>query len=123
MGFTKEDEKALEELNRELDKGLVTRQEMLARFGRDFEEVMRRRARARVSAKERAEMTRRRARMAARHSAIAKRAGEAIAALIHKAMPTQATMRVGKRTGRNEACPCGSGQKYKRCHGKARGAR
>ena len=24
----------------------------------------------------------------------------------------------GERTGRNEPCPCGSGQKFKRCHGK-----
>ena len=23
-----------------------------------------------------------------------------------------------KKVGRNRACPCGSGQKYKRCHGK-----
>ncbi|MBI2922663.1 MAG: preprotein translocase subunit SecA [Planctomycetes bacterium] len=25
---------------------------------------------------------------------------------------------VGKKTGRNEPCPCGSGKKYKKCHGK-----
>ena len=25
--------------------------------------------------------------------------------------------RVGDKIGRNEACPCGSGKKYKRCHG------
>ena len=24
----------------------------------------------------------------------------------------------GKKTGRNETCPCGSGKKYKRCHGR-----
>jgi preprotein translocase subunit SecA len=23
-----------------------------------------------------------------------------------------------KKVGRNEACPCGSGKKYKQCHGK-----
>jgi hypothetical protein len=23
----------------------------------------------------------------------------------------------GRKVGRNEACPCGSGQKFKRCHG------
>jgi len=23
-----------------------------------------------------------------------------------------------KKVGRNESCPCGSGKKYKRCHGK-----
>jgi len=27
-------------------------------------------------------------------------------------------VRVEKRTGRNEPCPCGSGKKYKNCHGK-----
>jgi len=26
------------------------------------------------------------------------------------------------RTGRNDPCPCGSGQKYKRCHGAIDGA-
>jgi len=24
----------------------------------------------------------------------------------------------GKKVGRNDPCPCGSGRKYKRCHGK-----
>jgi preprotein translocase subunit SecA len=28
-------------------------------------------------------------------------------------------VRVEKKTGRNEPCPCGSGKKYKQCHGKA----
>ncbi|MFN0071687.1 MAG: preprotein translocase subunit SecA [Chloroflexota bacterium] len=27
-------------------------------------------------------------------------------------------VRAGRRVGRNDPCPCGSGQKYKRCHGK-----
>ncbi len=27
--------------------------------------------------------------------------------------------RVEKKVGRNEPCPCGSGKKYKQCHGKA----
>ncbi|MFQ5432460.1 MAG: preprotein translocase subunit SecA [Nitrospinota bacterium] len=27
--------------------------------------------------------------------------------------------RTGKKVGRNEPCPCGSGKKYKKCHGKA----
>jgi len=26
--------------------------------------------------------------------------------------------REGKKTGRNDPCPCGSGKKYKKCHGK-----
>jgi preprotein translocase subunit SecA len=25
---------------------------------------------------------------------------------------------VGEKTGRNDPCPCGSGKKYKQCHGK-----
>ncbi|MFB3127112.1 MAG: preprotein translocase subunit SecA [Candidatus Acidiferrales bacterium] len=29
------------------------------------------------------------------------------------------TVRVGKKVGRNEPCPCGSGKKYKKCHGAA----
>jgi preprotein translocase subunit SecA len=28
------------------------------------------------------------------------------------------TRRTGKKTGRNEPCPCGSGKKYKNCHGR-----
>ena len=27
-------------------------------------------------------------------------------------------VREGRKIGRNEACPCGSGRKYKHCHGK-----
>ncbi len=27
-------------------------------------------------------------------------------------------VRVEKKVGRNDACPCGSGKKYKNCHGK-----
>jgi preprotein translocase subunit SecA len=27
-------------------------------------------------------------------------------------------VRVEKKVGRNEPCPCGSGKKYKHCHGK-----
>ncbi|MDR2678821.1 MAG: preprotein translocase subunit SecA [Zoogloeaceae bacterium] len=38
--------------------------------------------------------------------------GEAEAS--HKAMPTHAAPKVG----RNDPCPCGSGKKYKHCHGK-----
>lgn len=33
--------------------------------------------------------------------------------------PSRAPMRVVPRPGRNEACPCGSGSKYKRCCGRA----
>ncbi|MBK8140469.1 MAG: SEC-C domain-containing protein [Chitinophagaceae bacterium] len=27
-------------------------------------------------------------------------------------------MKVGPKVGRNDPCPCGSGKKYKQCHGK-----
>jgi preprotein translocase subunit SecA len=30
----------------------------------------------------------------------------------------QTFVRDGKKVGRNEPCPCGSGKKYKQCHGK-----
>ena len=30
----------------------------------------------------------------------------------------QAPVQVGPKIGRNDACPCGSGKKYKACHGK-----
>jgi preprotein translocase subunit SecA len=36
--------------------------------------------------------------------------------------PSQATkaepVRVGPKVGRNDPCPCGSGKKYKACHGR-----
>ncbi|MBL0215549.1 MAG: SEC-C domain-containing protein [Myxococcales bacterium] len=31
----------------------------------------------------------------------------------------QGTLVVSEKTGRNEPCPCGSGKKYKKCHGEA----
>jgi preprotein translocase subunit SecA len=31
----------------------------------------------------------------------------------------QTVVREGRKVGRNEACPCGSGKKYKHCHGQA----
>ena len=30
----------------------------------------------------------------------------------------QAPVKVGPKIGRNDPCPCGSGKKYKHCHGK-----
>ena len=30
----------------------------------------------------------------------------------------QPYIRSGRKVGRNEPCPCGSGEKFKRCHGK-----
>ena len=32
--------------------------------------------------------------------------------------PIQTFVREGRKVGRNEPCPCGSGKKYKQCHGK-----
>ncbi len=32
--------------------------------------------------------------------------------------PKQSPVRSGQKVGRNEPCPCGSGKKYKQCHGK-----
>ena len=29
----------------------------------------------------------------------------------------QTVKREGKKVGRNDPCPCGSGKKYKKCHG------
>jgi preprotein translocase subunit SecA len=33
------------------------------------------------------------------------------------AAPDQPYVREGRKVGRNEPCPCGSGKKYKQCHG------
>ena len=37
--------------------------------------------------------------------------------LDHAAKPD--TRRVGPKPGRNDPCPCGSGKKFKKCHGAA----
>ena len=34
------------------------------------------------------------------------------------ARPAAPQRREGEKVGRNDLCPCGSGKKYKRCHGK-----
>ena len=34
------------------------------------------------------------------------------------AAPAVAQRRTGEKVGRNDPCPCGSGQKFKKCHGK-----
>jgi preprotein translocase subunit SecA len=36
-----------------------------------------------------------------------------------RAAPTQAQRQGVKKVGRNQPCPCGSGKKYKLCHGAA----
>jgi preprotein translocase subunit SecA len=33
--------------------------------------------------------------------------------------PVQQVRREGAKIGRNDPCPCGSGKKYKKCHGAA----
>mgnify|MGYP003342917769 CR=1 FL=1 len=35
-----------------------------------------------------------------------------------EAQPQQPLVREGRKIGRNVPCPCGSGKKYKQCHGK-----
>jgi len=35
-----------------------------------------------------------------------------------KAVPEQPFVRQGEKVGRNDPCTCGSGKKYKHCHGK-----
>jgi preprotein translocase subunit SecA len=34
------------------------------------------------------------------------------------ALPHEPFVRESKKVGRNEPCPCGSGKKFKQCHGK-----
>ncbi|MGD2076185.1 MAG: preprotein translocase subunit SecA [Gammaproteobacteria bacterium] len=50
-------------------------------------------------------------------SAMPAQAAEAAGAEGH-APPAQPFVREGRKIGRNEPCPCGSGKKYKQCHGK-----
>lgn len=38
--------------------------------------------------------------------------------LVAREQPKHEPVRVEKQVGRNDACPCGSGKKYKNCHGK-----
>ncbi|MDD9874047.1 MAG: SEC-C metal-binding domain-containing protein, partial [Gammaproteobacteria bacterium] len=38
--------------------------------------------------------------------------------LSQPSQPSQPFVRTGKKIGRNEPCPCGSGKKFKQCHGK-----
>ena len=43
-------------------------------------------------------------------------AAEALA-LAAKGQGVLAPMRAGQKIGRNDPCPCGSGKKFKQCHG------
>jgi preprotein translocase subunit SecA len=44
-------------------------------------------------------------------------AGEGIAAEEADAAPVAPFVRGERKVGRNEPCPCGSGRKFKHCHG------
>lgn len=44
--------------------------------------------------------------------------GEQAAQPQGEAPAQQPIVRDGRKIGRNEPCPCGSGKKYKQCHGK-----
>jgi preprotein translocase subunit SecA len=54
-----------------------------------------------------------------RHDAVqSPTAGDAPGEAEPAAAPEQPFVRDGKKVGRNEPCPCGSGKKYKQCHGR-----
>jgi preprotein translocase subunit SecA len=36
---------------------------------------------------------------------------------VQQALAGQTPVRVDPKVGRNDPCPCGSGKKYKHCHG------
>ena len=58
---------------------------------------------------------------ALRQTAVAERAAGGLVdeeAVIDEEMPVQAPVRVEKTPGRNDPCYCGSGKKYKFCHGR-----
>jgi preprotein translocase subunit SecA len=58
---------------------------------------------------------------ALRQTAAAERAAGGLVdeeAVIEDEMPVQAPVRVEKTPGRNDPCYCGSGKKYKFCHGR-----
>ncbi len=50
------------------------------------------------------------------HAAVSAMQGEEEA--VAEAEPAKPFVREGRKVGRNEPCPCGSGKKYKHCHGK-----
>ena len=47
------------------------------------------------------------------------RAGAAVPGPARASGPPRPFVRDERKVGRNEPCPCGSGKKYKHCHGKA----
>ncbi|HVH36436.1 MAG TPA: SEC-C metal-binding domain-containing protein, partial [Tahibacter sp.] len=44
--------------------------------------------------------------------------GEVLAATVAATAPAVAQFNQGPKVGRNDPCPCGSGKKYKQCHGR-----
>ncbi len=44
--------------------------------------------------------------------------GESLVAMRRTLLGPPHTVRHGERPGRNDPCPCGSGKKYKKCHGR-----
>jgi uncharacterized protein YecA (UPF0149 family) len=50
-------------------------------------------------------------------AAPARRGGAATATAAAPPAATTATATVAGKVGRNDPCPCGSGKKYKKCHG------
>ncbi|HEX5539693.1 MAG TPA: SEC-C metal-binding domain-containing protein, partial [Methylophilaceae bacterium] len=52
------------------------------------------------------------------HASYADESSEAAADEAEAAPPPQPFEREGAKIGRNDPCPCGSGKKYKQCHGK-----
>jgi preprotein translocase subunit SecA len=48
---------------------------------------------------------------------VAAATGEAVASEEPAAVPVAPFVRGERKVGRNEPCPCGSGRKFKHCHG------
>jgi preprotein translocase subunit SecA len=98
--------KMLDKVNREtlsvLDKGYIPTRD-------NSEERMQQQRAAQQRANERARMDM--SRLQASRMEAARQAGAA-----DRGRP--APVQVEKKVGRNEPCPCGSGKKYKQCHGK-----
>jgi uncharacterized protein YecA (UPF0149 family) len=44
--------------------------------------------------------------------------GESMVKMRRKLQGISNTVRLGERPGRNDPCACGSGKKYKKCHGR-----
>jgi preprotein translocase subunit SecA len=42
---------------------------------------------------------------------------EDVGQVVNRSASGQAPVRAAARVGRNDPCPCGSGKKYKQCHG------